>query len=71
MDEHGADLLIRAQSAYVKVVADPEVGGREAVALVAEARRHGPPEALVSALRAEAWFHRTRLDEVRAKRLLD
>ncbi len=71
MDERSPDILIRAQTAYVKVVANPAVGGPEAVALVAEARRHGPPEALVAALRAEAWFHRTRLDEVRAKRLLD
>jgi tetratricopeptide (TPR) repeat protein len=71
MDERSPDLLIRASTAYVKVVADPDVGGPAAVALVAEARRSGPPEALVAALRAEAWFHRTRLDEARAKRLLD
>jgi hypothetical protein len=71
MDERSPDILIRASTAYVKVVADPDVGGPAAVALVAEARRSGPPEALVAALRAEAWFHRTRLDEARAKRLLD
>lgn len=71
MDERRPDLLIRASTAYVKVVADPEVAGPEAVALVAEARHSGHPEALVAALRAEAWFHRTRLDEARAKRLLD
>ncbi len=71
MDERSPDILIRASTAYVKVVADPDVGGPAAVALVAEARRDGPPEALVAALRAEAWFHRTRLDEARAKRLLD
>ena len=61
MDERSPDILIRASTAYVKVVADPDVGGPAAVALVAEARRDGPPEALVAALRAEAWFHRTRL----------
>ena len=71
MDERSPDILIRASTAYVKVVADPDVGGPAAVALVAEARRSGPPEALVAALRAEAWFYRTRLDEARAKRLLD
>lgn len=71
MDERSPDILIRASTAYVKVVADPDVAGPAAVELVAEARRSGPPEALVAALRAEAWFHRTRLDELRAKRLLD
>ena len=63
MDEPSTDILIRASTAYVKVVADPDVGGPAAVALVAEARRSGPPEALVAALRAEAWFYRTRLDD--------
>ena len=70
-NERDADILIRASAAYVKVVADPGAGGPEAMAVVAEARRAGSPEALVAALRAEAWYHRTRLDGARAKRLLD
>ncbi|HEV7656974.1 MAG TPA: CHAT domain-containing protein [Mycobacteriales bacterium] len=71
MNERDAEILIRATNAYVTVVADPAAGGPEAIALVAEARRTRQPEALVAALRAEAWYHRTRLDGARAKRLLD
>ncbi|HEY6746007.1 MAG TPA: hypothetical protein VI357_09840, partial [Mycobacteriales bacterium] len=71
MNEHSARILIQAREAYGKVIADPEVGGPEAAALVTAARRVGEPEALVAALRAEAWWHRIRLDEERAKRLLD
>ena len=71
MNEHDSEILILASAAYAKVVADPEGAGPAAVALVGVARRSGPPEALVAALRAEAWYHRTRLDGKRAKRLLD
>jgi tetratricopeptide (TPR) repeat protein len=71
MNESDSEILILASAAYAKVVADPEGAGPETVALVGAARRSGPPEALVAALRAEAWYHRTRLDGRRAKRLLD
>src|SRR5215207_5624 len=71
MEERSSDILIRATAAYREVVSDPPVGGPAAAALVAEARRARHPEALVAALRAEAWWHRGRLDEARAKRLLD
>jgi tetratricopeptide (TPR) repeat protein len=71
MNERNTKILIQATEAYVKVIADPEVGGPEAAALVLEARRADEPEALVLALRAEAWWHRIRLDGHRAKRLLD
>src|SRR5215217_3121832 len=71
MDESSPDLLIRALDAYVKVVSDPDVAGPDAVRLVAEAKDAGQPEALIAAMRAEAWYHRTRLDEDRAKALLD
>lgn len=52
MNERDPEILILASEAYAKVVADPEGAGPEAVALVAAARRAGPPEALVAALRA-------------------
>lgn len=71
MNPRSPDLLIRALAAYVKVVSDPEVAGPEAIRLVAEAKDAGDPEALVAAMRAEAWYHRTRLEEDRAKALLD
>lgn len=71
MEERSAEILIRATAAYGRVVADPVTGGPAAVALVAEARAAGRTEALVAALRAEAWWHRGRLDAAGAKRLLD
>ena len=71
MNERSAGILIRATEAYVKVVADPETAGPRAAELVTEARRAGDDEALVAALRAEAWWHRIRLEGARAKRLLD
>jgi tetratricopeptide (TPR) repeat protein len=71
MHEPNDDLLIRAAAAYRGVVADPRAYGPVAARLVAEARRCGDPEALVMALRAEAWSERTRLANVRAKALLD
>ena len=70
-NEPNQDLLIRAAAAYKGVVADP--GGFRPVAagLVAEARKAGDSEALVLALRAEAWSERARLGNTRAKKLLD
>lgn len=70
-DERGYDLLIRAAEAYRGVVADPNAFGPVAVGLVTEARRAGDAEALVVALRAEAWSERARLANARAKVLLD
>src|SRR5215203_1458548 len=55
------DLLIRALAAYKGVVANPGEFGPIAARLVAEARRTGHSEALVLALRAEAWSERARL----------
>lgn len=65
------DLLIRAVAAYKGVVGDPGDFGPIAARLVAEARRTGHSEALVLALRAEAWSERARLGNGRAKVLLD
>jgi tetratricopeptide (TPR) repeat protein len=70
-DERNSDLLIRAIAAYRGVVANPKEFGPVAVRLVADARRAREPEALVAALRAEAWFERARLADERAKGLLD
>jgi tetratricopeptide (TPR) repeat protein len=70
-DEPGYDLLMRAAAAYKGVVADPRSFGPVATRLVAEARRVGDAEALVMALRAEAWSERARLANTRAKELLD
>jgi tetratricopeptide (TPR) repeat protein len=70
-NEPDRDLLIRAAAAYKGVVADPGEFGPVAAGLVAEARRAGDREALVLALRAEAWSERARLGNTRAKELLD
>lgn len=70
-NEPNQDLLIRAAAAYRGVVADPGEFGPVAARLVAEARRTGDREALVLALRAEAWSERARLGNGRAKELLD
>jgi tetratricopeptide (TPR) repeat protein len=70
-DERNSELLIRAVAAYKGVVANPKEFGPVAVRLVDDARRAGDAEALVAALRAEAWFERARLADERAKRLLD
>jgi tetratricopeptide (TPR) repeat protein len=70
-DESSSDLLARATGAYRRVVADPEVFGPEAARIVTEARAAGNAEALVAALRAEAWFERIRLAHDRARVLLD
>jgi hypothetical protein len=61
-DESSPKLLARATAAYRRVVAEPEAFGPEAARIVADARAAGNAEALVAALRAEAWFERTRLD---------
>jgi tetratricopeptide (TPR) repeat protein len=70
-NEPNQDLLIRAAAAYKGVVADPGEFRPVAAGLVAEARRAGDSEALVLALRAEAWSERAQLGNARAKELLD
>ena len=70
-EESRPNLLARALAAYRGVVADPRVFGPEAARLVAEARAGGDTAALVAALRAEAWFERSRLAHGRARALLD
>ena len=70
-DELNSTLLIRAVRAYKGVVADPKAFGPIATRLVGDARRAGDVEALVAALRAEAWFERARMANRRSKELLD
>jgi tetratricopeptide (TPR) repeat protein len=70
-DDPSCDLQHQADAAYRGVVADPSQFGPVAAGLVARARRAGHDEALVAALRAEAWSERARLSNDRAKVLLD
>jgi tetratricopeptide (TPR) repeat protein len=66
-----ADLLRQARQAYRDVVADPKSFGPAAARIVEQARAVGAPEALVHALRAQAWFERSHLGNERARALLD
>lgn len=70
-EEPISDLRTRAGAAYRRVVAEPKIFGPEASRLVAQARAAGDPEALIAALRAEAWFERIRLAHSRSKALLN
>ena len=70
MDAAGSGLLSRAEDAYQRSVRDP-CGPSEVPDLIAEARRVGEPEALVVALRAQAWCARHQLAEREAKAYLD
>jgi tetratricopeptide (TPR) repeat protein len=70
-EERSSQLLIRAVAAYKGVVAHPREFGPMAALLVAEARHADDAEALVVALRAQAWSERARLANDRAKALLD
>jgi tetratricopeptide (TPR) repeat protein len=69
--ERNSQLLIRAVAAYKGVVAHPREFGPVAALLVTEARHAHDAEALVVALRAEAWSERARLANDRARVLLD
>ena len=70
-DEPRSDLLIRADDCYRGVVADAATFGPRTSALVAEARDGRDDEALVAALRAEAWYARIQLAPERAVLLLN
>jgi hypothetical protein len=63
-------LLDRAESAYEQAATDP-TRCEDLSGLVAEARQTQAPEALVVALRAQAWSARQQLDAEHAKPLLD
>ena len=70
-DEPRSDLLIRADDYYQGVVADTARYGPLTSALVAETRASHDDEALVAALRAEAWYARIQLSHERAISLLN
>jgi tetratricopeptide (TPR) repeat protein len=70
-DEPHSGLLIRAIAAYKGAVADPRQFESIAAQVVADARRTADAEALVVALRAQAWSKRARLANGSAKVLLD
>ena len=72
MHDHGqADILSLAESVYHGVVADPEAFAPRALNLVERARREGEVEALVVALRAQAWADRLSQRNASALALLD
>jgi len=64
-------LLVQARQVYRDVVADPKTFGPHATRIVQLARAAGEPEAVVQALRAQAWFERSHLGNEHAKTLLD
>ena len=66
-----AEMMQRARQVFRDVVADPTAFGALAVGIAQQARAADHPEALVLALRAQAWSERARLGNQRAKELLD
>ena len=69
--QRGGALLTQARQVYRDVVADPKTFGPDATRIVQLARAADEPEAVVQALRAQAWFERSQLSNERAKALLD
>ncbi len=67
----GPELAERARAIYHDVVADPQSYAVEVALIAAQARETRQPTALIPALRAQAWVERARLDNRRAKQLLD
>ena len=65
------DLVNQARQAYRDVVADPRAFGPVAIRIARQAAADDEPAALVPALRAQAWFERSHLNNQRAKSLLD
>lgn len=70
-DRQTADMVPLADAVYKGVVADPGAWAARADELVVRARRDGPAEALVVALRAQAWAERLALHNTVACHLLD
>ena len=70
-DSAAEDLLVNAEAAYQGVLGDAQANRDLAAAVVERARAIGANEALVVGLRAVAWAEHVRLDNDKAKRLLD
>lgn len=70
-DEARSALLASAGQIYRDVVADPTTFGPAAAEIARRSREAAHPEALVLALRAQAWVERANLGTQKAKRLLD
>ena len=71
MIDAAPDLVKQARQAYRDVVADPRAFGPVAIRIARQAAADDEPAALVPALRAQAWFERSHLNNQRAKSLLD
>ncbi len=71
MDAQSENLVLEAEAAYNGVVRDPARYADEIPILIARARAAGNTEALVIALRAQAWARHAVLDNAAAKQWLD
>ena len=71
MDAQSENLVLEAEAAYNGVVRDPARYAGEIPILIARARAAGNTEALVIALRAQAWARHAVLDNAAAKQWLD
>jgi len=71
MDAQSENLVLEAEAAYNGVVRDPARYADEIPILIARARAAGNTEALVIALRAQAWARHAVLDNAAAKLWLD
>jgi tetratricopeptide (TPR) repeat protein len=71
MDAQSENLVLEAEAAYNGVVRDPARYADRIPILAARARAAGNTQALVIALRAQAWARHAVLDNAAAKQLLD
>jgi len=71
MDAQSENLVLEAEATYRGVVRDPARYTDKIPILIARARAAGNTEALVVALRAQAWARHAVLDNPAAKQLLD
>ena len=71
MDAESESLVREAEAAYSGVVRDPARYTASIPKLIIRARAAGDPEALVVALRAQAWARHAVLDNQAAKKTLD
>jgi tetratricopeptide (TPR) repeat protein len=71
MDAQSENLVLEAETTYSRVVRDPARYTDKIPILIAHAHATGNTEALVVALRAQAWARHSVLDNPAAKQLLD